>query len=361
MTRNQLAKEICDRLNLKGLENRQLVKHILEQEEDIVYECIALEDSLTYIWGKIGGTQRWPRRIGGPFAENETVRKNFGWSTFKRGVPTVKWSDQALLCDEIKPQEFFEEDGHKYTTAAKVFRKDAGLPEIPEYEGLTEEQKMLKCKMADEIEVETYLTPTQQQNNRRLSDLHRIEKLSKIKFYKEINHKPMNMLYDENLGDENWSGEQRSMLSDTLEKLVIMVDPVDKFNYLTNLVCALINRAQYTRVEELYELHKEAYNKVIEAGKTPEFNLVFVRSNGRTDPNYLQEQDPWGLSDKQIKDRERFKFFTEYFKRFGVKPVFINGKLKAKDLDYDYNWEEDDDFLNTFVKKKPKNVTRKTR
>ena len=66
-----------------------------------------------------------------------------------------------MLCDEIKPQEFFEEDGHKYTTAAKVFRKDAGLPEIPEYEGLTEEQKMLKCKMADEIEVETYLTPTQ--------------------------------------------------------------------------------------------------------------------------------------------------------------------------------------------------------
>ena len=76
---------------------------------------------------------------------------------------------------------------------------------------------------------------------------------------------------------------------------------------------------------------------------------------------YKMPYSCFNLSDKQIKDRERFKFFTEYFKRFGVKPVFINGKLKAKDLDYDYNWEEDDDFLNTFVKKKPKNVTRKTR
>ena len=136
MTRPQFYKEIAERSGI----SKDVVAAVIAEEENLVYEIMATCDSIKYIWGTISGIEKPPRRIGGMYREIEAVKKNSGWSNWKKGYPSVKWSKVSKVCDNYPPQEYFELPEKRYTTMARTFRKEAGLPEIPEYEGLTEKK-----------------------------------------------------------------------------------------------------------------------------------------------------------------------------------------------------------------------------
>ena len=153
MTRDKLVSNI--RARLKSEYNmdisKEAIKNILAIEEDEVYVAIALEDKVDYYWGTIGGMEKPPKRVSGSFAENAIIRDNGGFSQWKKGVPYCKFSRLAEDCERLPPADFFELSENRYTTLARTFRKMSNRPEIPEYEGLSEEKILQLCKAADKI------------------------------------------------------------------------------------------------------------------------------------------------------------------------------------------------------------------
>jgi len=105
----------------------------------LVYEAIAVNDSVNYIYGKIYGKEKEPKKVTGLYADYLSVRNNYGYSTYKTGYPDIKWTNESKECEEHSPKWYFELPEVKYTSKARKFRQDAGLPEIPEFSGMDNE------------------------------------------------------------------------------------------------------------------------------------------------------------------------------------------------------------------------------
>ena len=88
MTIKQLAKNIRTRLqNENNIDVPQsTIEAMLSIEEDEVYMVIANEDELKFVWGTIYGEERPPKRIGGKFAEYQTIIENYGYSSWKKAI-----------------------------------------------------------------------------------------------------------------------------------------------------------------------------------------------------------------------------------------------------------------------------------
>lgn len=85
------------------------------------------------------------------YSKRESVIARGGWSLAKSGCPGIEWSWAAKEYTPIDPTELYcEWDEAKFTTKARQYRLDRGLPEIPEYNGMTEDRIQRLCQKADE-------------------------------------------------------------------------------------------------------------------------------------------------------------------------------------------------------------------
>lgn len=140
---------------------RSDVRKVIEAMEDEVMEIIALEDEITFSFGKIEGYTKPPWRITGAYKKLKMFQDNGHWSYAKVGFPKCTFSKQARDYLIMDPNKYFEMPEHRYTTNARQFRIDNELEEIPEYQGLPEEKIQELCLKADKVE-KGIRTPTQE-------------------------------------------------------------------------------------------------------------------------------------------------------------------------------------------------------
>lgn len=145
MTRNQLVKSIVEETGY----DKELVANVIESLEYKVLDAIAVEDEVQFAFGKFWGDTKDPQKITGFYTRFKEVRDLEGWSQAKLGYPFFKFSKQATFCLKVRPREYFEQPENRYTSLARKFRKDLGIPEIAEYKDLPEEKIEELCKAAD--------------------------------------------------------------------------------------------------------------------------------------------------------------------------------------------------------------------
>lgn len=146
MTRRQFCTQLMDRVGIE----RDLAEKVFDAFNDTILEIIATEDFITLPWARVEGYCREPRKIYGYYSQSDTARANHGWSWAKCGYPKVTLTKLAKDCTNVSPEEYFNEwVENKYTSKAREFRKDAGLPELEEFGYLTEKQIERVNKVAD--------------------------------------------------------------------------------------------------------------------------------------------------------------------------------------------------------------------
>lgn len=145
MTRNQLVKSIVEETGY----DKELVANVIESMEYKVLDAIAIEDEVQFAFGKFWGETKDPYRVTGFYSTFKKIQDLEGWSQAKLGFPHFKFSRQATYCLKIRPREYFEQPENRYTSLARKFRKDLGIPEIEEYKDLPEEKIEELCKAAD--------------------------------------------------------------------------------------------------------------------------------------------------------------------------------------------------------------------
>ena len=236
MTRQQMAKEIKERTGLK-LTNNQIYQ-ILKAEEDVIFEVIASCDEFKYSWGKVRGIEKAPEKITGMFAEFDSVRAIGGWSNWKIGLPEIEWSKQALDYELHPPSVYFSLPANKYTTNARKFRQENKLPEIPEYQKLSEDKIKQMCKKADLI----HKKPEEQLSKRKRLRKANLEKgkkewmLIRRKYWIENDIQPMGMKHYTN------------DYIDGIEELEAQIHEADTIDW------QLKHKFPYLEITEQYEL-----------------------------------------------------------------------------------------------------------
>lgn len=126
-------------------------KKVVENLEELVLDIIAMNDKISFKFAVIGGYEKEPKKITGYYSVLKKVEKRHGWSVAKGGTPFCEFTKEANYYQPIDPVEFFSRVDQKYKTKARQFRKDYGIPEISEYEGLSEEQIESLCEKADTL------------------------------------------------------------------------------------------------------------------------------------------------------------------------------------------------------------------
>ena len=296
MTRIQFCKEIAARSGVP----RATVEAVIAEEENLVYEIMATCDFIKYIWGTISGEEKHPRRVGGKYREIQAVRENGGWSNWKIGYPTVKWTRAAKVCDIRKPKEYFEQFDKRYTTKARLFRKEAELPEIPEFEGLSEEKIMEICKKADEVELNS-LTKGERTNRERDTKFNLMKKRAMIDYWKKIGYIPQGVVYDYELGDENYDGKQYDTVTWMLE---FKVKPAETLQDKLEQLLITIDVAEYKKEikdhPELFTMEAELRKEMAEKGIEPLKHEKRYYNKKGFRLRFQGEENPWNFNPTQL-------------------------------------------------------------
>lgn len=292
MTRAQFCKEIAERSGI----SKETVAAVIAEEENLVYEIMATCDSIRYIWGTVSGIEKAPRRVGGMYRELDAIKKNSGWSNWKQGYPQIKWTKVAKVCDSRPPAEYFEQPEKRYTSMARTFRKEAGLPEIPEYEGLSEEKILEICKKADEVELNS-LTVEQRFNKERDKKYNAQKKLAMIDYWEKTGYIPQGVVYDEELGDLNYSGKQKDTIDHYLETRLADAQTLPE---KLDVVLTCQDMAEYKNIveahPELQELENQFREEIEKQGLKPLRHVKKKYAEGRFTLKYNGEDDPWGFN-----------------------------------------------------------------
>ena len=146
MTRFRLIKAIMEETGY----DKETVSNVIESLEYKILDTIAMEDQLDFVFGSIYGITKPSHKITGYVSMLPEIRKQKAWSSAFLGYPMIKFSREAKNCDRVYANEFFAWPENRYTSLARNYRQDVGDPEIPEYEGLSEEKIQELCKKADE-------------------------------------------------------------------------------------------------------------------------------------------------------------------------------------------------------------------
>ena len=296
MTRTQFCKEIAERSGI----SKDVVAAVIAEEENLVYEIMATCDSIRYIWGTISGVEKAPRRIGGMYREIDAVKKNSGWSNWKQGYPQVKWTKVSKVCDSRPPSEYFEQVEKRYTTMARTFRKEAGLPEIPEYDGLSEEKIQEICQKADDAELNS-LTVEQRFNRERDKKHNALKKLAMIDYWEKTGYVPQGVVYSEELGNMNYTGKQRDTIDHYLETRLSSAQTLPE---KLDVVLTCQDMAEHKNIldihPELCELEKQFREQMDAQGLKPLQHIKKDYVGGRFTLKYNGEDDPWGFNKNTI-------------------------------------------------------------
>ena len=142
VTRNDFVKMVMR--NAGGTDKKEAEKYV-EAFEDACLEVIARKQLVKLSFGTIYGIFKAPWRITGKFKAEHNVKARRGWSDAKHGQPNIIWSILAKDSDTVDPEEYFSWPENRYTKLAYQYRKDMDLPEIPEFEGMTEEEILNQC------------------------------------------------------------------------------------------------------------------------------------------------------------------------------------------------------------------------
>lgn len=312
MTRPQFVKEIAERSGI----SQDAVSKVIAEEENLVYEIMATCDFIKYIWGTVQGIEKPPKRIGGMYRELDAVRRNGGWSNWKKGYPSVKWSRVSKVCDNRPPAEYFEQTEQRYTSLARAFRKEVGLPEIPEYEGLSEEKIAEICKKADNVEY-SKLTVKQRRAIERDKKYNTKKKLAMIDYWEKIGYIPQGAVYITDLGDQNYTGKQRDTIDHYLETRVRDAKTLPE---KLDAVLTARDIAEYRDIvslhPELDELEAKFRKEIEEQGLKPLEHVKKEYERWKFGLKYCGEVDPWGYA-KLYADRikERAKAAEEEFEQ----------------------------------------------
>ena len=145
MTRYKLVKAIMDETGY----DKETVENVIESLEYKVMDAIATEDQIDFVFGSIYGMTKPSHKITGYVSMLPEIQKQKAWSSAFLGYPMIKFSKEAKKCDRVYANEFFAWPENRYTSLAREYRQDVGDPEIPEYEGLSEEKIEELCKKAD--------------------------------------------------------------------------------------------------------------------------------------------------------------------------------------------------------------------
>jgi len=291
MTRPELVKHIRERLKVEyELEaSRELVNAILSIEEDEIYTIVALNDNFKYLWGTISGVSKPPKKVAGKFSEIKSVKDNFGYSTWKDGYPKIKWSNIMKVYDIHPPEDYFALPENRYTTEARIFRQDAGLPEIPEYENLSEAKIQEYCKRADALKVNK-MTATERRNKQRDDKYNKLKTLAIQDYWIKTNYTPMGAT------DKNWTGEQVDTVDCYLScHLPESDNPVDKLETvrIARDIGEWKNEAQ--NHPELDELEAQFLKEIEELNLTPINHVKKEFKENAFTLKYKGEEDPWGI------------------------------------------------------------------
>lgn len=152
MQKREFIKKIAEDSEL----DYKTTKKVIENFEELMLDIIAMNDSIDLRFAIIGGYEKEPRKITGYYSVLRKVEKRHGWTVCKSGSPFCNFTKEANYYTPIDPEEFFARVDQKYKTKARQFRKDYNLPEIPEYEGLSEEEIEELCVKADILNMDKY-------------------------------------------------------------------------------------------------------------------------------------------------------------------------------------------------------------
>lgn len=142
-------KKLCREISKRTEYPYEVVAEIIHEFEFMIIELIANEDSIDFWFGEIGGYTKEPQKIYGYYRKFRNVRARDGWTLAKRGRPYIIWKNILRSHQYVDAGEYFEMPENRYTSLARSYRDDLGLPEIPEYEGLSEEKIQELCRKAD--------------------------------------------------------------------------------------------------------------------------------------------------------------------------------------------------------------------
>ena len=142
VTRNDFVKMVMR--NADGNDKKEAEKYV-EAFEDAVLEVIAREQLVKLSFGIIYGTFKAPWRITGKIKAEHNIKSRRGWSDAKHGQPNIEWSRLSKESETVEAEEYFSWPENRYTKLAYQYRKDMNLPEIPEFEDMTEEEILNQC------------------------------------------------------------------------------------------------------------------------------------------------------------------------------------------------------------------------
>lgn len=293
MTRARMIMHIRKRLKEEfGLDvPKDTIKKIIELEEEEIYAVIAQEDSFKYVWGTIYGEEVKPRKLAGTTAYYDGVLQNGGYSWWKHGAPKIRWSRVATICEKLSPKDFFEQEEQRYTTLARQFRQDLELPEIPEFEGLTEEQIKEINQKADDINFKKMAKWKQYRKER--DDRINTQKLKGLAMYWQAeNYVPYGSTSGYYTGVQDDLIDRGLMNLEKKKDSMLLVEYYDKLLMFKDIAFHKCMLDLHPEIEERIQKTKQELD---EKGLTPlphvDYGLMHEKVS--TDKKAFGEENPW--------------------------------------------------------------------
>ena len=169
-----------------------------------------------------------------------------------------------LDCESNPPEDYFNLPENRLTTAACKFRRVMGLPDPPEFEGLSEEERAEKIKKADDAKLAGLTGRARKlEKKRRFNDYN--ERPIKGKFWTSLGIMPIGIL-----ADKDYTGPVEDQvdryIQATFNLAKTLPEKLDEVLYAEEL-------AEYNHLEEkhpeLYELEKKIREDMAKAGMRP--------------------------------------------------------------------------------------------
>ena len=183
----------------------------------------------------------------------------------------------------------------------REFRKVANLPEIPEYENLSEEEIAELCKRADKREFEA-LPPRRKYRKRADDQSNMVKKIGSAMFWEANNIKPFYSF------GEYYKGEQRDGVTDFLD--ICYSDDLDAPHKL-DVIRSAIDMMKYKKLEEkhayLYEMEKNLVEEVKANGLTEIEHATVIPDPYQLRRNYMGVKDAWSLEEERREWEEQWK------------------------------------------------------